>query len=198
MISLVRGKFLFKQPGSVIVDVNGVGYELQISLNTYNDIQDLEEGSLFTYLHVREDALLLYGFSRQEERSMFSLLITVSGVGTSTARIMLSSMLPGEIMQAIGSGNSKKLESVKGIGRKTAERIILELRDKVSKLPNIHSITDNLSEKNYNTREQDALNALVSLGVSKNIAESAVKKAADNLPESAGIENLIKEALKLL
>ena len=198
MISLVRGKFLFKQPGSVIVDVNGVGYELQISLNTYNDIQDLEEGSLFTYLHVREDALLLYGFSRQEERSMFSLLITVSGVGTSTARIMLSSILPGEIMQAIGSGNSKKLESVKGIGRKTAERIILELRDKVSKLPNIHSITDNLSEKNYNTREQDALNALVSLGVSKNIAESAVKKAADNLPESAGIENLIKEALKLL
>lgn len=198
MISLVRGKFLFKQPGSVIVDVNGVGYELQISLNTYNDIQDLEEGSLFTYLHVREDALLLYGFSRQEERSMFSLLITVSGVGTSTARIMLSSMLPGEIMQAIGSGNSKKLESVKGIGRKTAERIILELRDKVSKLPNIHSITDNLSEKNYNTREQDALNALVSLGVSKNIAESAVKKAADNLPESAGIESLIKEALKLL
>src|SRR5690606_42015419 len=105
MISLVRGMFLFKQPGSVIVDVNGVGYELQISLNTYNDIQDLEEGSLFTYLHVREDALLLYGFSRQEERSMFSLLITVSGVGTSTARIMLSSMLPGEIMQAIGSGN---------------------------------------------------------------------------------------------
>src|SRR5690606_159410 len=135
MIAFVRGKFMYKQPGLVVVDVNGVGYALHISLNTYNDIRDLEEGSLFSYLHVREDAMMLYGFSRQEEKAMFELLISVSGVGTSTARIMLSSMLPGEIMQAIGSGNSKKLEAIKGIGRKTAERIILELRDKVSKLP---------------------------------------------------------------
>jgi Holliday junction DNA helicase RuvA len=198
MIAFVRGKFMYKQPDLVVVDVNGVGYALHISLNTYNDIRDLEEGSLFSYLHVREDAMMLYGFSRQEEKAMFELLISVSGVGTSTARIMLSSMLPGEIMQAIGSGNSKKLEAIKGIGRKTAERIILELRDKVSKLPQTHAVADNLSSIPYNTREQDALNALVSLGVSRSIAESAVKTAAGKLPESAGVEQLIKEALKLL
>lgn len=198
MIAVVSGKFLKKQPSSVIVDVNGVGYELHISLNTFTDIQHLDEGSLYTYLLVREDALLLFGFSVPEEKAIFELLIGVSGVGAATARIMLSSMKPGEIMQAIGTANAKKLESVKGIGKKTAERIILELRDKVSKLPNTQIIGNNITTQNYNTREQDALNALVSLGVSKQVAESAVAKASKSITDSAGIEELIKEALKQL
>jgi Holliday junction DNA helicase RuvA len=131
MIAYLAGKFSYKNPAVVYVDVNGVGYEVNISLNTWSHIQNLKEGKLFTYLQVKEDAHTLFGFFDTDEKEMFILLISVSGVGAATARMMLSNMRPEEISNAILQANAKLLESVKGIGRKTAERLVLELRDKV-------------------------------------------------------------------
>src|SRR5262249_4087030 len=133
MIAFLRGNFAYKSPALVHMDVAGVGYELQISINTYSRIEQLENGILITHLHIREDAHVLYGFFDRSEKSLFLQLISVSGVGDSTARMMLSSMKPEEISRAILQGNAKQLESIKGIGKKSAERIILELRDKVGK-----------------------------------------------------------------
>src|SRR5688500_8207041 len=160
MFAFVKGSFVHKTPSSVIVDVNGVGYELHISLNTYSEIQHLESGLLYTYFHVREDAQLLFGFSRESEKSIFIQLISVSGVGAATARMMLSSMKPEEIIQAITQGNARQLELIKGIGKKSAERIILELRDKVGR----SGFEINNAVTKSNTVQQDALDALVALG----------------------------------
>ena len=194
MIAFIRGEFVHKTPALVQVDVNGVGYELQISLNTFSKIQHLDRGILQTYFHVREDAQLLYGFFDVAEKEMFIQLISVSGVGASTARMMLSSMKPEEIASAIFHGNAKQLESIKGIGKKSAERIILELRDKVSKsLPET-----NISTLKNNTLELDALNALVSLGIAKPAAEQALKKALIGNEGSGKVEEIIKKALKIL
>ncbi len=196
MIAYIRGKFIRKTPSQVIVDVNGLGYELQISLNTFSEIQHLEEGSLFTYFHVREDAQILYGFASEEEKNIFTLLISVSGVGAATARMMISSMLPQEIIRAIGSGDAKKLEGVKGIGRKSAERIVLELKDKIVKLPSGSSVQNNTAGT-YNTLEADALNALIALGISKQAGELAIQRVM-KIPGKDKIEDIIKEALKTL
>jgi Holliday junction DNA helicase RuvA len=194
MIAFIRGYFAYKTPALVQVDVNGVGYELQISLNTYSKIQNLEKGVLHTYFHVREDAQMLYGFFDVAEKEMFIQLISVSGVGASTARMMLSSMKPEEIASAILAGNAPQLETIKGIGKKSAERIILELRDKVSK-----SIGEtNFSTLKNNTLEHDALNALVSLGIAKPAAEQALKKALASGGGSDKVEEIIKKALKIL
>jgi Holliday junction DNA helicase RuvA len=193
MIAFIRGDFVYKTPAIVHVDAHGVGYELQISLNTFSKIQHLDKGVLQTYFHVREDAQILYGFFDIVEKEMFILLISVSGVGASTARMMLSSMKPEEIARAILNGNSALLESIKGIGRKSAERIILELRDKVSK-----TISEtNISPLINNTLEQDALNALIALGIAKSAAEQALKKVISGEPESK-VEDVIKKALKIL
>jgi Holliday junction DNA helicase RuvA len=193
MIAFIRGDFVYKTPAIVHVDAHGVGYELQISLNTFSKIQHLDKGILQTYFHVREDAQILYGFFDVVEKEMFILLISVSGVGASTARMMLSSMKPEEIARAILNGNSALLESIKGIGRKSAERIILELRDKVSK-----TISEsNISPLINNTLEQDALNALIALGIAKSAAEQALKKVISGEPESK-VEDVIKKALKIL
>jgi Holliday junction DNA helicase RuvA len=194
MIAFIRGDFVYKTPAIVHVDAHGVGYELQISLNTYSKIQHLEKGVLQTYFHVREDAQILYGFFDVAEKEMFILLISVSGVGASTARMMLSSMKPEEIARAILNGNSALLESIKGIGRKSAERIILELRDKVSK-----TISEsNISPLINNTLEQDALNALIALGIGKSAAEQALKRVLSGEPETTKVEDIIKKALKIL
>jgi holliday junction DNA helicase RuvA len=194
MIAFIRGDFVYKTPAIVHVDAHGVGYELQISLNTYSKIQHLEKGVLQTYFHVREDAQILYGFFDIAEKEMFILLISVSGVGASTARMMLSSMKPEEIARAILNGNSALLESIKGIGRKSAERIILELRDKVSK-----TISEsNISPLINNTLEQDALNALIALGIGKSAAEQALKRVLSGEPETTKVEDIIKKALKIL
>src|SRR5688572_18168549 len=131
MIAFLKGNFVRKTPALVQVEVNGVGYELHISLNTFSSIANQDRGQLHTYFHVREDAQLLYGFYDEAEKEMFIQLISVSGVGASTARMMLSSLKPTEIAKAIQQGDSRTLESVKGIGKKSAERIVLELRDKV-------------------------------------------------------------------
>ena len=133
MIAFVRGKFAVKNPAQVVVDVNGVGYECQISLNTYSAISHQESGQLFTYLHITENNQTLYGFSDISEKDLFIQLISVSGVGAATARMMLSGMKPDEIIKAIVQGNVKLLESIKGIGKKTAERLCLELKDKLSR-----------------------------------------------------------------
>jgi Holliday junction DNA helicase RuvA len=194
MIAFIRGDFVYKTPAVVHVDAHGVGYELQISLNTFSKIQHLEKGVLQTYFHVREDAQILYGFFDVAEKEMFILLISVSGVGASTARMMLSSMKPEEIARAILNGNSALLESIKGIGRKSAERIILELRDKVSKTLS----ESNISPLINNTLEQDALNALIALGIGKPAAEQALKRVLSGEPETAKVEDIIKKALKIL
>ena len=194
MIAFIRGNFVLKTPALIHVEAQGVGYELHISLNTYSQVQHLEKGLLFTYLHIREDAHTLYGFAEPEEKELFLLLLSVSGVGAATARMMLSSMKPAEIHRAILQGNSKQLESIKGIGRKSAERIILELRDKVGKT----GTGTNNSTLIHNTLEQDALNALVALGIARNAGDQAVKKVLAAEPALNQIEDIIKKALKTL
>ena len=193
MIAFVNGNFVTRLPSQVIVDVNGVGYDLQISLNTYSAIANKESGKLFTYLHITENAQTLYGFYEQEEKELFLQLISVSGVGASTARMMLSGLKPEEIIRAITNSNIKQLESVKGIGKKTAERIVLELKDKLSRLQT--GKPD--SPYSFNTIESDALNALVALGIQKNIAETAIKKVLSSA-NNTSVENIIKLALKNL
>ena len=194
MIAYLAGKFSYKNPTVVYVDVNGVGYEVNITLNTWSHIQNLAEGKLFTYLQVKEDSHTLYGFFDVMEKEMFVMLISVSGVGAATARMMLSSMKPEEINRAILQGNAKLLESVKGIGRKTAERLVLELRDKVNK----QHFDVNISLVKGNSLGQDALNALVSLGISKPIAEQAVNKIINTEPTITHLEDIIKKALKAI
>jgi Holliday junction DNA helicase RuvA len=192
MIAYLSGKFSYKNPAVVYVDVQGVGYEVNISLNTYSHIQQLDAGKLYTYLQIKEDAHTLYGFFDAAEKEMFILLISVSGVGAATARMMLSSMKPEEISNAILMKHTSALESVKGIGRKTAERLVLELKDKMSKVST--SFAGNLSHGN--TFDQDALNALVALGISRPVAEQAIKKIVISEPSINNLETLIKKALK--
>ena len=194
MIAYLSGKFSYKTPAMVYVDVNGVGYEVNISLNTYAQIQPLNEGKLFTYLQIKEDAHTLYGFFDAVEKEMFVLLISVSGVGAATARMMLSSMKPDDISNAIMMKHTSVLEGVKGIGRKTAERLVLELKDKVSKL----SVSSPGLVPVGNTLEQDALNALVALGISRPVAEQSIKKIKNSDPSINTLETLIKKALKAI
>lgn len=194
MIAYLSGKFSYKNPAVVYVEVQGVGYEVNISLNTYAYIQNLDAGKLYTYLQIKEDAHTLYGFYDTVEKDMFVLLISVSGVGAATARMMLSAMKPEEISKAIQMKQTSALEIVKGIGRKTAERLVLELKDKVSKI-------SASAEGNFavdNTFEQDALNALVALGIAKPAAEQAIKKVVLSEPSINNLETLIKKALKTI
>ncbi|HKP31822.1 MAG TPA: Holliday junction branch migration protein RuvA [Chitinophagaceae bacterium] len=193
MLAFLKGEFVLKSPAMVHVDVHGVGYEVQISLNTFTKIQSLEKGMLLTYLHIQEDKHTVYGFSEASEKEMFLQLLSVSGVGASTARMMLSSLKPDEITRAILQGNAKALESIKGIGKKSAERIILELRDKVGK----NMSGTNISPLVNNSLEHDALNALIALGIARNTGEMAIKKVLGNEPDLK-VEDIIKKALKSL
>ena len=195
MIAFLRGEFAYKSPALVQMDVAGVGYELQISLHTYSRIEKLNSGILLTYLHIREDAHVLYGFYDLAEKELFIQLISISGVGASTARMMLSSMRPEEIIRAILQGNARQLESIRGIGKKSAERIVLELRDKLGKNKDIGA---NISSPASNTLEQDALNALVTLGIARTAAENAIKKVIGEESGTDKVEDLIKKALKIL
>ena len=193
MISFLKGAFVKKTPASVIIDIGGIGYEVFISLNTYSKIQDVEAGILQTHLLVREDAHILFGFFEMAEKEMFLMLLSVSGVGANTARVMLSYMKPEELSRAIVQGNAKVLEGIKGIGKKTAERIILELRDKLTKQP----IDSNISGWKGNTLQSDALNALIALGINRQAADNAIQKVIDQDP-GIGVELLIKKALQIL
>ena len=160
MIAYLKGDFVHKSPAHVLVEVNGIGYDVQISLNTYSKIQGLEKGMLHTCLLIREDAHILYGFFDLAEKEIFQLLLGVSGIGASTSRVMLSYMKPDELSRAIIAGDTRTLESIKGIGKKTAERMVLELRDKLAKRP----LESNISALKNNTLQLDALNALAALG----------------------------------
>jgi len=191
MIAYLKGEFVYKSPAVIHVDVNGVGYEVLISLNTYSKIQNLEKGILYTTLLIREDAHILYGFFDKSEKEMFHHLISVSGVGASTARVMLSYMKPDDIAKAILQGDSKTLEAVKGIGKKTAERLVIELRDKLAK----HVPESSISPVKYNTLHADALNALLALGINRQAADQAIQKAMISAP-GASVEELIKIALR--
>lgn len=194
MIASLTGKFLVKTPSFVHLDVNGVGYEVQISLHTFSSIQDKKEGTLFTHLQIKEDAHVLFGFSELAEKELFIQLIGVNGVGASTARVMLSSMQPAELRSAIASGNTGALERIKGIGRKSAERIVLELREKIVK-----SVPESTSSGfKYNTLDQDALNALVALGIPRNVGETAIKKVKSSTTGEPDLETLIKKSLQLI
>lgn len=193
MIAFLRGPYAMKAPSHVIVDVNGVGYDLQISLNTYSAISDKEGGQLHTYLHITENGQTLYGFAEAKEKEMFLLLIAVSGIGASTARMMLSGMKPEEITKAIVQNNTVQLASIKGIGKKTAERLVVELKDKLGK----QSLGSSLSSPFVRSIGADAIEALIALGIGKNVAENAVNKVILTNPDG-GLEEVIKQALKIL
>jgi Holliday junction DNA helicase RuvA len=193
MIAYLKGDFVHKSPSSVHVDVNGVGYEVQITLNTFTRIQQLDKGLLHIVFIVREDAHILYGFFEMAEKEMFQQLISVSGIGASTARVMLSYMKPDELAKAIIMAEIRVLEGIKGIGKKTAERIVVELRDKLSK----HPPESNISPLNSNTLHQDAFNALTALGINRSAAEQAIKKVLADQPNQP-VEELIKKALRIL
>ncbi len=195
MIAFVRGKFAVKTPARLVVDVNGVGYELQISLNTYAAIANVENGQLHTYLHITENAQTLFGFADIAEKELFLQLISVSGVGAATARMMLSGMKPDEIIRAIVQGNTKQLEGIKGIGKKSAERLIVELRDKLGKQSLETPISGGIV---INTPDADAVQALIALGIGRPQAEQAIKKTMSTIPADASLELIIKQALKNL
>jgi holliday junction DNA helicase RuvA len=197
MIAYLKGNFAKKTPASVIVDVNGVGYDVHISLNTYTQIQDQDKGILHTHLLVREDAHILFGFFEQAEKDMFLHLIGVSGVGASTARVMLSYMKAEELSRAIVQGNTRLLESIKGIGRKSAERIVLELRDKLTKQPIEAGAELDISTLKGNSLHNDALDALVALGINRQVADTAIKKVLKG-GEELPVETVIKNALQIL
>jgi holliday junction DNA helicase RuvA len=194
MYAYLKGKFVDKTPAQIYVDVNGVAFEVNISLNTYSAIQHLDEGKLFVYFQVKEDGQTLYGFFDKSEKEMFVLLLSVSGIGAATARMMLSSLKPAEVGRAILQNNVKLIESIKGIGKKTAERLVLELKDKVGKL-NFDGLQV-LSKGNI--LEQDALNALTALGISRLQAEQSIQKIVKAEPQIIHLEELIKKALKAI
>ncbi|MBL7738554.1 MAG: Holliday junction branch migration protein RuvA [Chitinophagaceae bacterium] len=193
MIAYLKGDFVHKTPASVQVEVNGVGYDVQVSLNTYSRIQSLEKGLLHTHLIIREDAHILYGFFDMAEKEMFLHLINVSGIGASTARVMLSYMKPEELVKAIVQQDIRTLEGIKGIGKKTAERIVLELRDKLAK----HPLDTNILPMKNNTLQQDALYALTALGINRSAAEQALNKVLVSEPDLP-VEELIKKTLRIL
>ncbi|MEX0636176.1 MAG: Holliday junction branch migration protein RuvA [Ferruginibacter sp.] len=194
MYAYLEGKFTYKSPALVYINVNGIGYEVHISLNTFSSIQAMDIGRLYIHLQVKEDAHVLFGFADLSEKEMFQLLISVSGVGAATARMMLSSLRADEVKSAILLGNLKLIESVKGIGKKTAERLVLELKDKVGK----HAGGSDLSMTAHNSLEQDALNTLIALGISKSQAEISIQKIIRAEPTLTVLEDLIKKALKAI
>lgn len=193
MIAHIRGKLVEKTPTYVVIEANGVGYGLSITLHTFSTLEESELVMLYTYFIVRDDAQILYGFSTQAEREMFKLLISVSGVGPSIARTMLSSMTTQEVQQAIASGNVGIIQSVKGIGAKTAQRVIVDLKDKVLTT----AVTEELSGAKSNTQKIEALSALEVLGFAKKQSEKIIDKILADNP-TLSVEQLIKNALKNL
>ncbi len=193
MITHIRGKLVEKNPTDVVIDCNGVGYTLNISLHTYSQIPNEEAIKLYTYLQVKEDSHTLYGFSTLAEREIFKLLISVSGVGASIARTMLSSLTPVQVREGIATSNVVLIQSIKGIGAKTAQRVILDLKDKILK---VYDIDENSAAKS-NTVKDEALSALEVLGFVRKQAERVVDKVIALQPE-ANVETIIKQALKNL
>jgi len=196
MIAFLQGNFVQVTPAKLIIDVGGVGYEVNISLHTYESISKKDKGLLHTYLHITENSQVLFGFYELQEKELFLQLISVSGVGAGTARMMLSGMLPEEIIRAIVQGDARQLEQIKGIGKKSAERLVLELKDKLSKIAMNNNPLGGFAAVNKSTPHQDAVQALMSLGIQKAIAEKAVEKTVKSEGADLSVEALIKMALK--
>ncbi|RYJ43339.1 Holliday junction branch migration protein RuvA [Flavobacterium beibuense] len=193
MIAHLQGRLVEKTPTEVVIDCNGVGYQVNISLHTFSLLPDSENIKLYTFLQIKEDAHTLFGFMEKAERELFKFLISVSGVGAGTARTMLSSLEPKQIIQAIASGDVVTIQSIKGIGAKTAQRVILDLKDKVLKVYDLEEV----SVSGYNTNKDEALSALEVLGFNKKAAEKVVEKIVRENP-GVTVETIIKQALKNL
>ncbi len=191
MITHIKGRLIEKNPSFVVIDCNGVGYLLRISLHTYSQISSDESCMLYTHLSIKEDAHTLFGFFDKPERELFRLLVSVSGVGPNTAQMILSSLSPHDAQQAILAENVATLQSVKGIGAKTAQRIILDLKDKIAK----QGITSDSSFVLHNTTREEALSALTMLGFSKNSIEKAIDKELRG-DANLEVEDLVKRVLK--
>ena len=193
MITQLKGKLIEKHPTHLVIECHGVGYEVNISLFTFGQINEGEDIKLYTHLQIREDAHLLYGFMTELERAVFRLLISVSGIGTSTARTMLSSLSPKEVQNAILNDDVNKIKTVKGIGLKTAQRVIIELKDKIKNLYGI----DEIYQKSNNTNKEETLSALEVLGYNRRNSEKVIDNLIQSDPESS-VETLIKLALNKL
>ena len=193
MIHHLKGKLVEKNPTYVIIECGGVGYFVNISLNTFSKLKDSEGINLFTHLQVKEDSHTLFGFAERSEREIFRLLLSVSGIGSSTARTMLSSLEPVQIRDAIANGDVPTIQSIKGIGAKTAQRVILDLRDKILKVYDIGEV----SVTTNNTNKEEALSALEVLGFARRPTEKVVDKVLAQ-DSSLSAENIIKLALKNL
>lgn len=193
MIAHIQGKLVEKNPTEVVIDCGGVGYHINISLHTYSLLPSTDQIKLFTYLQIKEDAHTLFGFFEKSEREIFKMLLSVSGIGASIARTMLSSLEPKQIIQAIASGDVGTVQSIKGIGVKTAQRVILDLQDKVLKLYYLDEVSMVLN----NTNRDEALSALEVLGFVRKSSEKVVEKIIKEDPD-ASVESIIKKALKSL
>ncbi|XLS29810.1 Holliday junction branch migration protein RuvA [Flavobacteriaceae bacterium M23B6Z8] len=193
MITHLKGKLVEKNPTDVVIECNGVGYFLNISLHTFSKIPDAEQLKLYTHLLVREDAHTLYGFAEKAEREIFLLLLSVSGIGASTARTMLSSMTPMQVRDAIASSDVAAIQAIKGIGAKTAQRVIIDLKDKILKIYDI----DEVSSPQGNTNKEEALSALEVLGFNRKQSEKIIDRIVKEVPDLS-VEEIIKKALKNL
>ncbi|MGQ9695070.1 MAG: Holliday junction branch migration protein RuvA [Thermodesulfobacteriota bacterium] len=197
MIAQIRGQLIEKNPGSIIIETNGVGFQVFISLHTFYDLPEIDQPvRIYTYTHVREDALQLYGFSTLLERELFQILLSVSGIGPKLALNILSGISASVLLKSLSMGDSNRLLSIPGVGRKMAERMILDLREKVAKLelrpallPSRNRVPDQISE--------DVVSALINLGYKKNEAEQAVKKVLAGKEEKK-LEEVLKDSLQIL
>lgn len=195
MYAYIEGRLALKEPTFLVVDVGGIGYEIKVSLNTYLALKPVDKARLYTYLHVKEDAMALYGFHDKPEKDIFMNLISISGIGPGTALMILSSMSPLELQQAIVNGEAVRIQSVKGIGAKTAQRIILELKDKIAK-EGVAGKTDAIEAFAHNTKRNEALTALTTLGINKVVAEKTIDSILKTSGGDISLEDLIKRALK--
>lgn len=193
MIAFLKGRLVEKTPTDIIIDCNGIGYQVHISLHTYSLLKQDESIQIHTYLQIKEDAHILYGFAEKVERELFKLLISVSGIGGNTARNMLSYVSPRDLMQAIASNDVKTIQSIKGIGLKTAQRVVIDLQEKVRKMYGL----EDLSVAVHNTNAEEALSALEVLGFMRKASEKVVNKILEQHPEATS-EQIIKSALKSL
>ncbi len=194
MYEYLKGKLIEKTPSDVIIECSGVGYFLNISLQTFSQIKDVENIKLFTHQVIKDDSHTLFGFISKGERIIFRQLISVSGVGANTARVILSSMSTDEVFEAIIMNNVAALKAVKGIGAKTAQRIILDLKDKIKKDENSSEIFDS----SHNTNKEEALSALVMLGFARHSADKAIQKVFKSQGLSISVEELVRQSLKIL
>jgi Holliday junction DNA helicase RuvA len=199
MIAHIQGFLHFKSPEYLVIDVDGIGYQVHVPLSTFYDLPQVgSRVSLHIHTHVREDALKLYGFQSPEEKTLFVLLISISGIGPRLAVNILSGISPAELVECLGQNNLARLITIPGVGRKTAERIMVELRDKVSSLAPAHDVRVTVKTAANEAMIEDALSALLNLGYKKGVAQGAIENARKRLEGEITLEILLKESLRVL